>query len=292
MNSDAVQSVFAAKGRPLTDPLIVHILNFSSALPLISLSEEEKKVFESLTKEFWPGPLTLIVRSSHLIPPAVTARTGFVGVRAPAHFLARRLLEECGLPIAAPSANRFGHVSPTKASHVLADLGCKGVHVLNGEEENTTEGQSCQFGIESTVLKVDGATRTLSIFRQGAVTQYQIEKSLEQAGLSSTWTVTVVSRTVAMQSVEVSSTEVLRAEPESAVGQEAPGQAVTHYSPDVPCVMVRKVSFLDTADGQTAEDVEPSNSLTISSQDLLDGCVVIDFGGALTSISIEVPVFY
>ena len=225
------------KGRPLTDPLIVHILDYSSALSLISLTEEEGDIFKSLTSAFWPGPLTLIVRASALIPPTVTANTGFVGVRAPAHPLARRLLEVCKLPVAAPSANRFGHVSPTKAIHVLADLGSKGVRVLNGESRDATTTTaastsaviSCEFGIESTVLKVDGATRTLTIFRQGAVTQLQIESVLQALSPAATaaWTVTAISRSVQMHKEETnpstSTTTTTAAAAE--VGQEAPGQA-------------------------------------------------------------------
>eukprot|EP01035_Chromulina_nebulosa_P034519 gene34519-46324_t len=252
LNSEAVKSVFVVKGRPLTDPLIVHVLDYSSTLSLISLTEEEGDIFKSLTSAFWPGPLTLIVRASALIPPTVTANTGFVGVRAPAHPLARRLLEVCKLPVAAPSANRFGHVSPTKAVHVLADLGSKGVRVLNGEScldaatMDSTSSVSCEYGIESTVLKVDGATKTLTIFRQGAVTQLQIEHVLQAVMSPSSaavaWTVVAVSRTVQMHNPRdeeltkpTSTLTLTRGEEEtkpaeaapSLVGQEAPGQAVS-----------------------------------------------------------------
>src|SRR6202008_4601845 len=103
------------------------------------------------------------------IPSAVTANTGFVGVRYPNHPIACRLIRESKLPIAAPSANRFGHVSPTRALHVLSDLGVKGVHVINGESEllaNDKNSVPCEFGIESTVLKIDGDKKQLIIFRQ------------------------------------------------------------------------------------------------------------------------------
>ena len=284
------------KGRPLTDPLIVHVLDYSSALSLISLTEEEGDIFKSLTSAFWPGPLTCIVRASALIPPTVTANTGFVGVRAPAHPLARQLLEVCKLPVAAPSANRFGHVSPTKAMHVLADLGCKGVRVLNGESvhlsiASTTSPVSCEFGIESTVLKVDGATKTLTIFRQGAVTQLQIEKVLRTLNPSAAaWTVAAVSRTVQMHKRVEEEDAQPQASIAATVGQEAPGQAVTHYSPDVPCVMVRSVHAQNTDPESNGSRGEMS-ALPLTSEELRAGCVVVDFGAALASLSHEVQSF-
>ena len=107
----------------------MHVPELEAARPLVDLDEDGWAAFSKLGEAFWPGPLTLIVRASALIPPAVTAHTGSVGIRVPAHDLARRLLQQAQVPVAAPSANRFGHVSPTRAAHVLADLGDKGVHV-------------------------------------------------------------------------------------------------------------------------------------------------------------------
>jgi L-threonylcarbamoyladenylate synthase len=126
--------------------LIVHIDKPDAAIKLVQLSAEELKVFNALSNKFWPGPLTMITRSSPLIPTAVTANTGTVGIRCPAHPIAQRLLSASGLPIAAPSANRFGHVSPTKAMHVIADLGAKGVKVINGESNSTNDDDTCQYG--------------------------------------------------------------------------------------------------------------------------------------------------
>jgi L-threonylcarbamoyladenylate synthase len=115
LNEDAVKSIFVAKGRPLTDPLIVHIAETNQVYELVELNSAELFLFDTLISSFWPGPLTLIVKASPKIPLLVTADTGFVGVRRPNHPLAVKLLAAAGLPIAAPSANRFGHVSPTTA---------------------------------------------------------------------------------------------------------------------------------------------------------------------------------
>lgn len=286
MNEAAVNLVFLSKGRPLTDPLIVHVLDSSAAIPLIELSKGEEDIFRVLTAAFWPGPLTLIVKASSLIPPSVTAHTGYVGVRAPSHPLARELLAASGLPIAAPSANRFGHVSPTKASHVLDDLGAKGVRVLHGEAKEASRG-SCQFGIESTVLKIDGTCGVLTIFRHGAVTQPQIERAIVGSGQQG-WTLTTVNRAVSMthsQSQSERRKDSSEEEPRKASesGQEAPGQAITHYSPDLPCVVVDSVS---STRGSTVS--ASTKTLSLSSRELQTGCVIIDFGQFLGALADQV----
>lgn len=146
LDASAVLAIFEAKGRPLTDPLIVHVASKEQALELVNITSEERQIFNILS-QFWPGPLTIIAKAANIIPPLVTANTGFVGVRFPSHPLACRLIEASNLPIAAPSANRFGHVSPTLASHVLDDLACKGVAVLSGDSEEFAA-RTCQHGIE------------------------------------------------------------------------------------------------------------------------------------------------
>jgi len=123
LNPAAVKSIFTAKGRPLTDPIIVHIADFEKAEELILFTKEVKHVFEILSKKFWPGPITFVMKANDtLIDPILTANTGFLGIRYPNHETAIALIRASGCPIAAPSANKFGHVSPTKASHVYDDF--------------------------------------------------------------------------------------------------------------------------------------------------------------------------
>jgi tRNA threonylcarbamoyl adenosine modification protein (Sua5/YciO/YrdC/YwlC family) len=133
LSEAAVLNIFAFKGRPLTDPLIVHVPDAAAAGALVLLPPPARRVFDALAAAFWPGPLTLVARAVPEIPLKVTAGTGFVGVRVPHHPLAQALLRAAGVPVAAPSANRFGHVSPTRASHVIADLGAHAIGVLMGE---------------------------------------------------------------------------------------------------------------------------------------------------------------
>lgn len=117
LNAEACQKIFTSKGRPLTDPLIVHVHSVEQGLTLIDQSDAEVvRLFKDLTARYWPGPLTLVVKANlDLIPMMITAQTGFVGVRMPNSEIALSLLKEARVPLAAPSANKFGHVSPTKA---------------------------------------------------------------------------------------------------------------------------------------------------------------------------------
>ncbi len=162
-NSDAVQRIFLAKGRPANDPLIVHIQNREWLERVVQAKPPHT---ELLVNRFWPGPLTLIFPRKPDIPLNVTAGGNNVAVRAPAHPVAQALLAASGLPIAAPSANRFGHTSPTKASHVLDDLKDRIDLVLDGGE--------CPIGLESTVL--DLTSDPPVILRPGGIPREDIEQ--------------------------------------------------------------------------------------------------------------------
>src|SRR5436305_473386 len=137
----AVRAIYAAKGRPATNPLIVHVLGEKEARPLCARWPLEAR---QLVARFWPGPLTLVLPRTEIVPDEVTAGGPTVAVRAPSHPAARALLERIGAPLAAPSANRAEHVSPTTAAHVLRDL--------NGRIDAVVDGGRCRFGIESSVL--------------------------------------------------------------------------------------------------------------------------------------------
>jgi len=157
----AVRAIYAAKSRPLTNPLIVHVLGEDEARPLFSRWPMEAR---QLAARFWPGPLTLVLPRTAIVPDECTAGGDTVGVRAPSHPAARGLLQRVGAPLAAPSANRAEHVSPTTAAHVLRDL--------NGRIDAVVDGGRCPFGIESTVVSLDGPPRLL---RAGAIPRTEIE---------------------------------------------------------------------------------------------------------------------
>lgn len=164
LDTDAVEKIFTAKARPLWDPLIVHV---SSREMLHSLVARLPVKFDDLFAAFMPGPLTLVLAKKVTVPDVVTAGRASVAVRFPAHGVAQRLIAASGLPIAAPSANRFQHVSPTTAEHVLADL--------NGRIDAVLDGGPCPIGVESTVLDLTAEPR---ILRQGAVTAEELQRLL------------------------------------------------------------------------------------------------------------------
>ena len=147
LNPEALKKIYATKKRPLTDPIIVHVLDTSQGEKLVEMSPKQKILFELLTKKYWPGPLTIILKANlNILPAIVTAQTGFVGIRSPKHPFARKLIEASQLPIGAPSANLFSHVSPTEAVHVFNDFfNC---------ELSIVDGERCEFGVESTVIKL------------------------------------------------------------------------------------------------------------------------------------------
>ena len=163
LNPEAVAKIFEAKQRPWFDPLIVHIANraaLDSLVPFVSLGDHW------LMDAFWPGPLTVVLPKRESVPDIVTAGLPTVAIRMPAHPVAQALIREAGVPIAAPSANPFGYVSPTCAQHVLDVLGDRVDLILDGGP--------CQIGVESTIVSIVGTWPEL--LRPGSVTLAEIRE--------------------------------------------------------------------------------------------------------------------
>lgn len=156
-NASAAMSIFAAKERPFNDPLIVHVPDFEH---VFQVAATVPSLAPALAAHFWPGPLTLILPRAAAIPPVVAAGGSTVGVRVPSHPIAQALLRAADVPIAAPSANRFMHTSPTTAAHVLADL--------DGRIDCVLDGGPTTVGVESTVL--DLTADPPRVLRPGGVT--------------------------------------------------------------------------------------------------------------------------
>ena len=165
-NAGAVAAVFEAKGRPRFNPLIVHVASVEAAAALGQLT----KLAHKLADAFWPGPLTLVLPKHVGCPVAELATAGLdtIAVRVPKHPVAQALLRAAGLPIAAPSANRSGHVSPTTAAHVEADLGDRVAMILDGG--------ATPVGLESTVVDVTGDAPI--VLRLGAVSRDDLSRAL------------------------------------------------------------------------------------------------------------------
>jgi L-threonylcarbamoyladenylate synthase len=165
LNPDAVARIFEAKGRPHFDPLIVHVRKIEDLESLVASFPETAL---RLAERFWPGPLTLVLPKTREVPDLVTAGLSTVAVRIPRHPVAQGLLEAAGVPIAAPSANRFGRLSPTRAEHVLEQLGDRIDYILDGGPSDV--------GVESTVL--DLTTTPPRLLRPGGIPLEDLEHVL------------------------------------------------------------------------------------------------------------------
>ncbi|MBZ0247862.1 MAG: threonylcarbamoyl-AMP synthase [Cyclobacteriaceae bacterium] len=163
LNPEAVTQIFVVKERPSFDPLIVHVASIDQAQQFIT-AVPEKAI--QLARHFWPGPLTLVLPKQSIIPDIVTSGLSTVGIRCPDHDLTRQLLSELPFPLAAPSANPFGYVSPTTAEHVNNQLGHKIKYILDGGP--------CRIGLESTIVGFENDQAV--IYRRGGVSEEEISK--------------------------------------------------------------------------------------------------------------------
>lgn len=193
----AVAGIFEAKKRPLDDPLIVHISRIEDFFRLAARVPHE---VERLVNRFWPGPLTVVLRKSNLVPDIVSTGLDTVAVRMPSGAIARKLIEVAGVPIAAPSANLFGRPSPTDAAHVIADLG--------GSVDVVIDGGETEIGVESTVVEFQGSKAV--VLRPGGTSVEELRSFLSE--------------------VEVLS--------EEEVSAKSPGKYPRHYSPRASVVIV------------------------------------------------------
>ena len=190
LNVDAVTKIFEVKNRPSFDPLIVHVPDITAAW---QYAEDIPEKLLSLANKFWPGPLTLLVRKKEIVPDLVTSGLDTVGIRCPDHAVTLKLLAQLSFPLAAPSANPFGYVSPTRPVHVEEQLGKKIRYILDGGE--------CNVGIESTIVGILNDRPT--VFRLGGLSIEEIEKVIGPVDISL----------------------------HSSSNPKAPGQLQSHYAP-------------------------------------------------------------
>jgi L-threonylcarbamoyladenylate synthase len=217
LDAMACRKIFTAKGRPSTDPLIVHIHSLKQLREVAVINAAALR----LAKKFWPGPLTLILPKQDVVPAAVTAGLPSVAVRMPSDPLFRRLLQLCGLPLAAPSANPFGYVSPTTAEHVQHGLGRSINHILDG---GPTE-----IGLESTIVDLRRPTHP-RLLRPGAISARELGLALG----------------VKVRSGPKGTGNVKQA-------QIAPGSLQRHYSPHARVILHRRLTLGQVAKGDPAE---------------------------------------
>jgi len=201
--ADAVAKIFAIKNRPTFDPLIVHL---SSIDEVSSITTDFPKIAQKLAERFWPGPLTIILHKRDHIPDLVSSGLPTIGVRLPRHPMARELLKQFGKPLAAPSANRFGRISPTNALAVEKELG-EAVPII-------LDGGACEVGLESTIVGFDQGTPT--ILRLGGISLEEIESVIGPVGLDN----------------------------HPHARPQAPGQWAQHYAPRKPLRLVETIEEL------------------------------------------------
>lgn len=221
-NGEAVSRVFEAKGRPTDNPMIVHISSIEEIYPLVTDFPENAR---KLAEAFWPGPLTMILPKSDLVPREVAPRLETVAVRMPSHPIARRIIELAGLPLAAPSANSSGSPSPTTAQHVL--------HDLDGKIDAVVDGGECDVGIESTVITL--ATNPPRLLRPGGITVDELESVLGHIDVD----------------------PAVLSELKDGVAPASPGMKYKHYSPKAQVYIVEgsleSFKFLIDSDRQEGD---------------------------------------
>lgn len=248
-----LRRVFEIKERPFFDPLIVHV---SSRDQVDAVVSEWTREAEVLAENFWPGPLTIIVRKSKTLNPLITSGLETVGVRCPSHPLAQELIQKLGTPVAAPSANKFGRTSPTKAEHVRSEF---------GDEVFVLDGGASEVGVESTVLRLSEGL--WEILRPGAIGRAELESLAKRAKLK----------------VRI----------EYASSQASPGHLETHYQPQIPLYLVdESEAYQWRGDSSTSVELSLSDDPRIAARELYDRMRSLSNSGAETMYFIQRADFF
>lgn len=245
LDENAVRKIFAAKGRPQDNPLIVHIADADGLAVLCPRVPESAK---ALAAAYWPGPLTMVLPKADCVPDVTSAGLPSVGIRLPAHPVARALIRAAGVPVAAPSANLSGRPSTTTAAHVLADM--------NGKIAAVVDGDACRVGVESTVVSLVGETPRL--LRPGGVTLPQLQAVLG--------------------TVEVD--RALYEKIGDDVRVSAPGMKYRHYAPRAALTVVRGTPEKSAAYIRAHADAGDGVLCFDEYVDGFAGCTVLPLGAA------------
>ena len=217
LNAGAVAKIFEAKDRPAFDPLIVHVGSYEQVDEVADVPDDLREIVNKLMKAHWPGPLTIILPKKDCVPDIVTSGLSTIGVRMSAHPVMKAVTRKLGRPIAAPSANRFGKISPTSASAVVKEL--------DGRIPTIVDGGACREGLESTIIRPEAGEKrpTLHMLRSGPVTK----EMLQRFGR--------VERPKRNRSNEA---------------PEAPGQLANHYAPTKPLRLCRDFNDFKPEEGK------------------------------------------
>ncbi len=243
-HEDSVRNIFAAKGRPADNPLIVHISDMEM---LDGIAREVPAIARRLAEAFWPGPLTMVLPKQPCIPDVTSGGLDTVGIRMPAHPVARALIRASGCPIAAPSANRSGLPSPTTAQHVMDDM--------DGRIAAVMEGGLCEVGVESTVICFDNA-ETIHILRPGLISEEDLHPYAKRVYVDE-----AVYRQIAMDARVAS-----------------PGMKYKHYAPNAKILPVDTESFAAFSDYVQAHAGNGTHCLLFDSDPEVPGVPCLRYG--------------
>jgi L-threonylcarbamoyladenylate synthase len=249
LNTDAVLKTFEAKERPRFDPLIVHLPNETWLPRLTSIPEPEQEIVSRLTSAFWPGPLTLILPRQSIVPDIVAAGLPTVAVRISAHPIFRAIISGFGNPLAAPSANRFGRISPTRAEHVAAELA--------GRIPLIIDGGPTTHGLESTIVAPRNGQ--IEILRTGPITKEELEQFAPV-------------RLVSLDNKP-----------------EAPGQLRSHYAPHTPLVLTKNLQTFRAAGKRIGKLVLDPEDLRKTAANLFRQLRELDEAGFDLIVAEEIP---
>jgi len=235
LRPEAAQKIYAAKGRPSDNPLIVHIADIDA---LEELAYDIPEEAYRLADAFWPGPMTMILKKKACVPDSTTGGLQTVAIRMPSHEIARELIRVSGVYIAAPSANLSGRPSPTRANHVFEDM--------NGRIPMIIDGGACDIGLESSII--DLSTGVPTVLRPGYITPEDLEKVLNRVSMDSSLT-------------QGGTTEVKIA--------KAPGMKYKHYAPKADLMIVegdeqKVISYINARLAETNASGKKSAVLTVS----------------------------
>lgn len=238
LNTDAVAQVFAVKERPSFDPLICHFANAKAIKDYVDVPAELQPLVDALAKEFWPGPLTLVLPRKEIIPDIVTSGLPTVACRVPSHEVMRGVARALGRPIAAPSANRFGHISPTSAGAVMKELG--------GAIPMVLDAGACSEGLESTILMPcldEKGKPAVRLLREGPITREKLRG---------------ICRVLKPAKGKTAMEEAM---------PNAPGQLKSHYAPTKPLILMNPKDEFEPEEGVAYGLITYQGDSPLSQQD-------------------------
>lgn len=265
LNDDAVQKIYTLKKRPSNNPLIVHVLDWETSKIYTNVTDKEDAIIYQLTKHFWPGPLTILIRKNKYISDRVTANSDWVALRSPLEPVARKLIKHSMLPIAAPSANISGKVSSTYKEHILHYFKEADVSILASNEP-------CKIGIESTIVKIEELTNDkensfidLTIVRPGIITNNDILYLLKNN--------TVKNNLETIHNINIDSINIKNSIPTQQTN--SPGSDISHYtiSKNVVIFNFLDIEQIDMHTKDIKDDIIEKTNI------YCEQSICVDFGG-------------